>query len=263
MRLTAAGLTFFRQGRPIVRDVDLTLTPGRLLVVAGPNGVGKTTLIRLLLGLLPPNAGHVRINDRELTDISRPELARAIAYVPQSGLPPFPLTVFEAVLLGRRPHLAWRPTAADLEHCAMALCRLGLDDLSGRDLGAISGGQLQKVLLARALAQETPCLILDEPTSSLDLRHQLEVLELLRDLARQEGKAVLASLHDINLARRFADEVLLLAPGRVHGFGDPETVLSVEALRQVYGVDVCCLQGNGLTGLFPIGPSDEGERRIR
>jgi len=255
MRLTASGLSFSRDGRPILRDVGLCLAPGRLLVVAGPNGVGKTTLIRLLLGLLPLEAGTIRLEDRDLTRLSRRELAKAVAYVPQGGAPAFPMTVFEAVLLGRRPHLSWRPGAIDLERCAMALCRLGLDDLAGRDLTALSGGQLQKVLIARALAQETACLFLDEPTASLDLRHQLEVLEMLRELTRQEGKAVLASLHDINLARRFADDVLLLAPGRVHGFGPPETVLTVDALRHVYGVDVCCLQGDGMTGFYPVGPS--------
>lgn len=255
MRLIAEGLFFSRQGRPILRDLRLTLAPGRLVVVAGPNGVGKTTLIRLLLGLLPLDAGTIRLDGRDLADFTRHELARAVAYVPQGGLPSFPLTVFEAVLLGRRPHLAWRPATTDLEYCAMALCRLGLDDLADRDLTALSGGQFQKVLIARALAQETASLFLDEPTASLDLRHQLEVLELLRGLARKEGKAVLASLHDINLARRFADDVLLLEPGRVHGFGPPETVLTEASLRQVYGVDMKCLQGDGLTGFYPVGPS--------
>lgn len=255
MRLIAEGLSFFRQGRPILRDLRLTLAPGRLVVVAGPNGVGKTTLIRLLLGLLPLDAGTIRLDGRDLADFTRHELARAVAYVPQGGLPPFPLTVFEAVLLGRRPHLTWRPASTDLERCAMALCRLGLDDLADRDLTAISGGQLQKVHIARALVQETACLFLDEPTASLDLRHQLEVMELLRELAGQEGKAVLVSLHDINLARRFADDVLLLASNRVHSFGPPGSVLTVDALRQVYGVDMQCLQGDGLTGFYPVGPS--------
>lgn len=255
MRLIAEGLSFSRGDRTILRDVGLRLTPGRIVVVAGPNGVGKTTLIRLLLGLLPPKTGTIRLEGRDVGAISRQELAKAVAYVPQGASPSFPMSVFEAVLLGRRPHVAWRPGPVDLERCAMALCRLGLDDLADRDLCAISGGQLQKVLMARALVQETACLFLDEPTASLDLRHQLEVLELLRDLTRNKGKAVLASLHDINLARRFADEVLLLAPGRVHGYGPPETVLTVDALRQVYGVEVRCLQGDGMTGFYPVGPS--------
>jgi len=255
MRLIAEGVSFSREGRVILRDVGFRLTSGRMLVVAGPNGVGKTTLIRLLLGLLPLSSGTIRLEGRSLSAFNRKELARAIAYVPQGGSPSFPMTVFEAVLLGRRPHLSWRPGPVDLERCAMTLCRLGLEDLAERDLSAISGGQLQKVLMARALVQETACLVLDEPTASLDLRHQLEVLELLRQLARDEGKAVLASLHDINLARRFADEVLLLAPGRVHGYGPPETVLTADALRHVYGVDVRCLQGDGMTGFYPVGPS--------
>jgi iron complex transport system ATP-binding protein len=250
--LAVRGLSFSRPSGRILTEVGFTLEPGQVVAVAGPNGVGKTTLIRLLMGLLHPSGGSTSLCGKELSTYSRPALARLVAYVPQ-GMPGiFPMNVFDLVLLGRRPHLAWRPSRADLERTAQALCQLGVEDLAERDAHRLSGGQLQKVLIARALAQDTPFLFLDEPTSSLDLRHQLEVMELLRSLARDKGARVLASMHDVNMARRFADNVLLLDKGRTYGFGPPEDVLHEASLREVYGVEVARVDGCGLTGFLPL-----------
>ena len=257
MSLAVRGLSFSRPNAMILAKVGFDLESGQVVAVAGPNGVGKTTLIRLLLGLLPPNEGSIRLRGKELAEYSRPGLARLVAYVPQGIFSVFPMKVFDLVLLGRRPHLAWRPSRADLEIAAWALCRLGVEDLAERDAHRLSGGQLQKVLIARALTQDTPFLFLDEPTSSLDLRHQLEVMELLRDLARDKGVRVLASLHDVNMARRFADKVLLLDKGRTHGFGPPEAVLNEDSLREVYEVEVARLDGCGLTGFLPLRAKDK------
>jgi len=250
--LAVQGLCFSRPSGRILSDVGFDLEPGQVLAVAGPNGVGKTTLIRLLMGLLPPCAGHVNLRGKEIPHYSRSALARLVAYVPQGMTGIFPMKVFDLVLLGRRPHLAWRPSRRDLERTAQALFQLGIEGLAERDAQRLSGGQLQKVLIARALAQDTPFLFLDEPTTSLDLRHQLEVMELLRGLARDKGAGVLASLHDVNMARRFADKVLLLDQGRTYGFGSPDEILNETSLREVYGVEVARLSGCGLTGFLPL-----------
>ncbi len=235
--LRGRGLTFAHPGavEAAVRGVSLSLTPGRLLAVVGPNGAGKTTLLRLLTGSLAPQQGEVLLDDCPLGELGDRARARALAVVPQFESSPFPVTVREMVGMGRYAHLGpWeRAGAHDRAVVERALERCAVAEFTDRQLGELSGGELQRARIARALVQEAPILLLDEPTAGLDLRYRMELFHLLREL-RADGLAVLVITHDLNLAARFADRLLLLDRGRATARGAPEEVLSREALEAVY-----------------------------
>ena len=218
-----------------MREVSLSVAPGQLLAVAGPNGAGKSTLLRLLSGALVPHEGEVSLDERALGDLSDRERARAIAVVPQSESSPFPVTVREMVGMGRYTHLGpWeRAGSRDQAVVERALERCMVTPFAERQLGELSGGERQRVRIARALAQEAPILLLDEPTAGLDLRFQMELFHLLREL-RADGLALLLVTHDLNLAARFADRLLLLDRGRAEAMGTPADILSRETLEGVY-----------------------------
>jgi iron complex transport system ATP-binding protein len=235
----------------VLRGVSLALAPGEVLAVLGQNGAGKSTLLRCLAGALKPT-GLVELDGRPLESVPPGERARMLAFVPQHIPPRLPMTVFEAVLLGRRPYLSWRPRPQDLEAAWEALSLLGLEDLAQREFSEISGGQRQKVALARALAQESRLLVMDEPTSSLDLRHQLEVMTLLCAQAEERDTGVILAVHDLNLAARFAHRVILLSGGRVEADGPPSEVLTEESIRRVYGVEVLRMEAGAGTMFFPM-----------
>ena len=249
--LGAHDLRFSYPGRPVLDGVSLALAPGEVLAVLGPNGAGKSTLLRCLAGALTPK-GRVELGGRPLSDIPPTERARLLAFVPQHVPARLPLTVFEAVLMGRRPYLSWRPRPEDLDAVWEALGMLGLSDLAAREFGEISGGQRQKVSLARALAQQSRLLVMDEPTSSLDLKHQMEVMALLCSLAEEQDTGVVLAVHDLNLAARFASRVLLLHRGRVFADGPPAEMLTEDSIREVYGVDVLRVQTGACAMLFPL-----------
>ena len=195
--------------------------------------------MRLLLGLLRPTSGEIMFEGKRLTGMPIRERALRIAYVPQEAMPRFPMTVFEAVLLGRKPHMRWGPSKDDLSRTAIVLERMGLEALAQKPVADLSGGQRQKVALARAFVQGTEWIVLDEPVSNLDLRHQLEVLQLVRDAA-ENNMGVLLSLHDINLAARYAHKVALLRSsehgGCIVAHGKPHEVLTAERIGHTYGV---------------------------
>lgn len=249
--LRACDLRFAYPDRPVLCGVSLELAPGEVLAVLGPNGAGKSTLLRCLAGALRPE-GRVELDGRNLADIAPARRARLMAYVPQHIAPRLPFTVFEAVLMGRRPYLSWRPRPEDLDAAWRALERLGLAELAGREFSELSGGQRQKAALARALAQDSRLLVMDEPTSSLDLRHQLEVMALLRGLAEDEGRGVALAVHDLNLAARHASRVLLLRAGRVFAQGVPQAALTQESIAEVFGVDVRRVDSGPCPMFLPI-----------
>ena len=235
--LRGRSLTFRhpRAEMEAVRGVSVSVSPGRLLAVVGPNGAGKTTLLRLLTGALAPQEGEVDLDDRPLTGLDDRERARAIAVVPQSESSPFPVTVREMVGMGRYPHLGPWERSGNRDRAAVdhALERCAVTAFADRDIGQLSGGERQRARIARALAQEAPILLLDEPTAGLDLRYRMELFHLLREL-RDDGLAVLVITHDLNLAARFADRLLLLDRGRAHARGTPAEVVSRETLESVY-----------------------------
>lgn len=238
--LEACGVAFsYVPGQRVLEGVDLSVTAGEIIGLIGPNGAGKSTLLRLLVGGLRPTSGEIRLDSRDLASWSRADIAQRVAFVPQKTFLPFPFTVFEVVLMGRQPYagLAVFESDQDVAVARTSLERVGVSHLSEKYFHQLSGGEQQLVVLARALAQETAILVLDEPVSFLDLRHQWEILSLLRELAAN-GKAVLATFHDLNAAGRWCDQLALLAGGRLIAFGRPTEVLREELLRQAYRVDL-------------------------
>lgn len=241
-RLTAQGVTagYEAQGTPALRDVSLEVRAGAVVGVVGPNGSGKSTLVRVLSRVLRPQGGAVRLDGRDLyNEVSPREAAQAIGVVPQSASTVLEFSVREIVEMGRAPHLPLRPLAglgeADQAAIKAALTAAGVADMASRPVTTLSGGEWQRALLARALAQQTPVLLLDEPTAHLDIRFQYQTLMLARKLAQEQGTAVLAVLHDLNQAAEFCDWLVLMAEGRSVAQGRPSDVLTEAVLGQIYG----------------------------
>lgn len=232
-------------GRAALQGVDLTVQPGEMVAVIGPNGAGKTTLLRAVAGVLRPVGGEVLIDGRKTAGMSRREAARLIAMVPQDPVIPSGLTAFEYVLLGRTPYIGYwaTETAEDRAEAMAALRRLDADHFAARALDRLSGGERQRVVLARALAQDSRALLLDEPTTALDIGHQQTVLDLVDGLRRERGTAVLGAFHDLTLAARYAERMVLLTAGVVVAEGAPAEVLTPEMLIRFSGARVTVLEG--------------------
>ena len=224
---------------PVLRDVDLTVEAGERLALIGPNGAGKSTLLRVAGGVIAPLQGLVELDGRSIAGLDRMAVARRLAFVPQEPIMPFAATVEEIVGLGRLPHedpfRGARP--ADRAAVAAAIERVGVGHLLGRDARELSLGERQLVLIALAVAQEAPILVLDEPTVHLDLRHQVSTMELLVDLNERDGTTIVAVLHDLALAAHFFPRLVLLDRGSVVGDGPPGIVLAPDRVREVFGVD--------------------------
>jgi len=238
----------------VIINVSLQLAAGELLGVIGPNGSGKSTLLRLLSGVLAPRAGVVRVRGRSLREYSPREIANTIAVVPQETLVEFPFSVMEVVLMGRSPHLgsfAFEDDR-DLQIARAAMTRAGVLELAARSIHELSGGERQRVVLARALAQETNILLLDEPGAFLDIRHEVELYDLLRDLL-DEGKSILTVLHDLNLAALYCDRVALMKGGQIVQLGAPRDVITRRNLVEVYETEVY-VDVNDVTGAITVLP---------
>ncbi|EHQ91088.1 ABC transporter ATP-binding protein [Desulfosporosinus youngiae] len=236
MILSAKEIEFRYSSRTILDKVGFSVQRGEFLSILGNNGAGKSTLLKTLNRILQPKKGSVLLDNQEVSELSRLAIALKMAYVAQN-YESNRQTVFDAVLLGRKPHIKWEATASDLALVQEVLARTGLEEFALRYLDELSGGELQKVVIARALAQEPEVLLLDEPTSNLDLRNQIEVLRTIQAAAREKNIAVVAVMHDLNLALRFSDKFLLLQNTKVFAAGGPE-VMTAENISQAYGVPV-------------------------
>ncbi|MEJ2597086.1 MAG: heme ABC transporter ATP-binding protein [Anaerolineales bacterium] len=224
----------------ILYNLELAVQPGEILAVVGPNGAGKSTLIKAASGVLNPSAGLVSVNGQNLATLSDMQRARLLAVVPQNNQLPGTFSVYQTVLLGRTPYLNWLGHTGPTDHAMtqLALEQTQISSFANRLVGDLSGGEKQRVLLARALAQDTPLLLLDEPTTYLDLQHQSSLLNLTRKLCQEKTLAVLIVLHDLNLASLYADRVALLVDGKLQAMGKPEQVLTSETLSAIYHVPV-------------------------
>jgi len=233
------GVTVNLGGKPVVNRVDVAVADGEWLALIGPNGAGKTTLLRAIARLVP-FAGEIELEGRSVTELSRGELARLVAVVPQEPYTPPWMTVAEYVLLGRTPHLGplAKEGAHDRDAAGRALGRLDLLDFAGRRLGTLSGGEKQRAVVARALAQEAPVVLLDEPTAALDIGHQQQALELLDGLRAESGLTLVAAMHDLTLAAQYADRMLMLDTGRVVADGAPADVLTEAVIAEHYGAAI-------------------------
>jgi iron complex transport system ATP-binding protein len=250
--------------RDAVHEVGFALGLGEAVAVVGPNGSGKTTLLRLLLGVLQPQRGEVTLGQQRLAHWTRRELARLIGVVPQREDQLFPLEVGEAVLFGRYPHLGalGLPSARDRQAVQRALRLCDVAHLADRRVSTLSGGEWQRVRIARALAQEPRVLVLDEPTANLDVRHEMEVFELVADLVSHEGLGAIVVTHHVNLAARFADRVLVLDGGAVRATGCPDAVLTENVLRDVFEWPVAMTEWSGVPQFVPLRRREvEGDAR--
>lgn len=236
-RLDVNGLGFSYGPEPLLRDVTFTLDRPELVCVIGPNGVGKTTMVKCINRILKPDEGTVEVDGTDVRSMGLMELARVMAFVPNRMESVFRSTVAEAVLMGRFPFSPWATSDEDLDIADAALDALDLQPLSGRDVWELSSGQMQKVLIARGLAQCPRVLVLDEPTSNLDARHQMEVMSFLRRYAAERGVLVLMVCHDLNLTSAFADRVIMVSEGTVLADGSPWEVMTEDNIRRVYGVE--------------------------
>lgn len=254
MSLQVSHLSFSYGQRQVLRDVSFEACYGQFLSVLGPNGVGKSTLFRCMLGLLQPSRGEAAVDGVPVASLSAAQLARKIAYIPQSHNPVFHYSVFDMVLMGTTAQLGVfsSPGKAQLAQAEDALERLGIAHLRDRSYGAISGGERQLTLIARAIAQQAKILVMDEPSASLDYGNRIRVMQTVRDLTR-DGYAVIQSTHDPDQAYLYSDRILALCGGEVLAWGEPRDLLCSSLISRLYGVDVevCSLRGDDVRVCIP------------
>ena len=235
MKLKLRDVEFEYPGIPVLKDVSFELIPQEILSIVGKNGAGKSTLIKCINRILEYKSGNILLDNREVKGMGRKDIAKNMAYLPQKTSYSFPITVFEVVPMGWYPHLNWNNNKEGEERVWEVLKILGLESLALRDFKEISGGQQQQVIIARALAQNSNILLLDEPTSDLDIRHQLEVMEIIRKLTRERNISAIIAIHDLNLASRYSDQVIMLYNNKIFAAGSPCSVLTPENIAKVYG----------------------------
>jgi iron complex transport system ATP-binding protein len=247
----------------VVRELTFQVTPGEMVGLIGPNGSGKSTVIKALSHIISPSSGKVLVAGRDITRIPRAELARLVGVVPQMPLLPSTFSAFEIVLMGRNPHLRLfqHESAGDMAITWEAMGRTNTRSLAERKIGELSGGEIQRLVIARVLAQQPKSILLDEPTSNLDINHQVEILDLIKGLCRQDNLTVVITLHDLNLAAQYCDRLVLLNQGQVHAQGTPAEVINERNVAEVYGAEGCVYTHpvNGLpTVLLQAGNSRNG-----
>jgi len=241
----------YKGKRKALSGINLEFPASGVISVVGPNGSGKSTLLKCINKILKAE-GEIFLNDRKIQDMSISQIAKVIGYVPQSFNISFPVTVFDMVLLGRRSYIGWNPSDHDIRIVSDNIERLGLSGFALRNVSELSGGERQKVLIARALAQEPQILLLDEPTSNLDIKHQVEVMRHVRDIVWNKGLLALIAIHDLNLASQYSDQIIMLNNGRVFALGQPQVILTRENIRATYDIDVAIHSHGDVQHVVPV-----------
>jgi len=251
--LSIKHLSIFFESTRILQGITFQAQPGQILGIIGPNGAGKTTLLRAISGLIPINKGEISYDHRSLLNMPSETRAQLIASVPQATALPPAFRAWDVVMLGRTPYLNWfgQTSTHDEQIVRLAMQQTQTENLAERKIDELSAGEQQRILLARALAQSTPVLLMDEPTSHLDLRYQIELLNLTRGLVQTDKKTALVVLHDLNLASRYADKVLLLNMGKMSAFGSPQEVLQSSILSEAYQIPIEINRKNNIPRIFP------------
>ncbi|MFE4715004.1 ABC transporter ATP-binding protein [Streptomyces sp. NPDC056728] len=263
-RLSTSALTLAYEDRIVVHDLDLAVPDGRVTVIVGPNACGKSTTLRALGRLLKPRSGSVLLDGEALTRLPTKKIAQQIGLLPQTPVAPEAITVADLVARGRQPHQHWWQQWSDADERAVteAMERTDVAALADRSVDELSGGQRQRVWIAMALAQETELLLLDEPTTYLDIAHQVEVLDLVRQLNHDKDRTVVLVLHDLNQAARYADHLVAMKSGRIVAEGPPTEVVTADLVREVFGLD-CVVVPDPVTGsplIVPGAPWQAGAR---
>ncbi len=249
-------LAFSYGSKRVLDGLGFSAEPGQLVSVLGPNGVGKTTMLRCMCGILPPERGCVTVDGVDVSTLKGRELARKVALVPQS-VPRSHSMVYDCVLLGRKPHIDVGVSAEDLAITSRAISEMGLRDLALEYADRISGGEFQKVQIARALAQEPAVMMFDEPTNNLDISNQHRTMEMIKAMVGRSGVCAIMTMHDINLAAHYSDALIFVRDGRLEAFGGKE-VVTPELVRRVYGIDVDVIEHNGRPVIVPAVKQEEG-----
>ena len=237
VKLEIKEITLAYGDKKVVEDITFQVMPGEIVGIVGPNGSGKSTIIKALSRVIAPHSGRVLINDRDISRIPRKELSVLVGVVPQTPILPSAFTAFDIVLMGRNPHLGLFQYEGprDIEITWQAMKQTSTQPLAERRISELSGGEIQCVVIARVLAQETEAILLDEPTANLDISRQIEILDLIKGLCQKNKLAVVVALHDLNLAVHYCDRLLLINNGRIHAEGTPSEVINTQNLEEVYG----------------------------
>ena len=257
MRVDIEDLVQGYGNRTILDGVSFSVDEGEVVTVLGPNGSGKSTLIKTVCRIMEPRSGRIAMDGKDISSISKEEFARLVGYVPQN--PEFIgyTNVYDAVLVGRRPYVKWNYSREDIRMAAESMRLMRLDEFFDRQVTEMSGGQRQRVTLARALTQDPRLYVFAEPTSALDLRHQLDTLRLMRSVIKERGSSMIIALHDLNLAIRYSDKVMVLKDGKVYGFGSSDDFITERMIRDVYGVESEIVEGKNGRYIHAYDGSDD------
>ena len=245
MKLDVNGVSFAYSSKPVLNDVTFSFTGPQLVAILGPNGVGKSTLIHCIDRILKPSEGTVFVNEKDCKEYKMKELAKTVGYVPYASSDMFPMTVVDAVLLGRHPHSNMKSTRNDVKIVYDVLRKMGIVDLANHQFNELSAGQHQKAMLARGLVQEPQILLLDEPTANLDVKHQLGVTKLLHELSTERNMLIVMICHDLNIAAKYADSILMMKDGAIFAVGTAEEVITKENIETVYDVKCRVIEDEG------------------
>ena len=245
LNIVIDNLVFGYRTFPILKGVNVVFDKSELVSIIGPNGVGKSTLIHCMNKILTPNENSVFIDGRDVRTITVKEMAKVMGYVPYTATNTFPISVIDAVMMGRHPHSKYGSMEKDLQISYDILERMGIEDLAMRPINELSAGQLQKVILAKGLAQQPKVLLLDEPTANLDIKHQLAVTKLLHNICKETNMTIVMICHDLNIASKYSDRMLMMSEGKIFAAGAPWEILTEENIRKVYDVDCKVIDDDG------------------